>query len=247
MSGLFLVAIAVVGWMIYQKYFRALLAEGKVGRIKIAIIALGLVLLVLVVTGRAPAIFAALGALMTMVMRFLPLFLRAAPWLSRWTGEKTGVPGGSARVSQVRTTTLLMTFNAETGAMHGQILAGEYSGRVLDALSDDELESLHGYCRRSDTEGLRLLEAWLVRERPESWGAKPGTGGPGGAGASAASSDMSVAEACEILGVSADANRDDIVTAHRSLMVRLHPDKGGSHYLSAKVNEAKRVLLAASS
>lgn len=247
MSGLFVVAIAVVGWLLYQKYFRALLAEGKIGRIKIAVIALGLALLVLVVTGRAPAIFAAIGALMTMVMRFLPLLLRAAPWLSRYLGLPA-VPGAEGRISQVRTATLLMSFNAETGAMHGQVLAGEFSGRTLDALSDDELESLHSYCRRADIEGLRLLESWLVRERPESWGAKPGTDGPAGAGkAPTGGSGMSLDEACEVLDVDAGAGRNEIVAAHRSLMVRLHPDKGGSHYLAAKVNEAKRVLLDSSS
>ena len=41
MSGLFVLAIGVVGWMLYQKYFRTLLAQGRIGRIKIAVIALG--------------------------------------------------------------------------------------------------------------------------------------------------------------------------------------------------------------
>lgn len=243
MSGLFVVAIAVVGWMLYQKYFRALLAQGRAGRIKIAVIVLGLVFLVLAVTGRAPALFAALGALMTMVMRFMPLMLKAAPWLARW-GLGEGFPGTASQVSQVRTPSLLMTFYPKTGEMHGQVLAGVFEGRSLDALSDDELHQLHEYCRRADVEALRLLEAWLVRERAETWGAKPGTGGPGSASGAAGGSGMGVDEAREVLGVTAAATREEIVTAHRSLMVRLHPDKGGSHYLSAKVNEAKRVLLA---
>lgn len=243
MSGLFVLAIAVVGWMLYQKYFRALLAQGRAGRIKIAVIALGLVFLVLAVTGRAPALFAAIGALMTMLMRFMPLLLRAAPWLAKW-GLGDGFPGTAGQVSQVRTPSLLMTIYPQTGAMHGTVLVGAFEGQSLDALSDDELHQLHEYCRRSDVEGLRLLETWLVRERPESWGAKPGSGGTGGAGGAAGGgTGMAVEEACEILGVTSAATREEIVTAHRSLMVRLHPDKGGSHYLSAKVNEAKRVLL----
>lgn len=244
MSGLFVLAIGVVAWMLYQKYFRDLLAQGKVGRIKIAVIALGLIFLVLAVTGRAPALLAAVGALMTMAMRFLPLLLKAAPWLTRYL-EPNGIGGGAGQVSQVRTKTILMSFYPATGAMHGKVLSGEFIGRELDALSDDELQALHEHCRRADAEGLRVLESWLVRERPESWGAKPGTAGPGGA--PAGRSGMSIDEACEVLGVAGDATKDEIVTAHRSLMVRLHPDKGGSHYLSAKVNEAKRVLIEAAS
>jgi DnaJ-class molecular chaperone with C-terminal Zn finger domain len=50
-------------------------------------------------------------------------------------------------------------------------------------------------------------------------------------------------EAFEILGLDFSASRDDIINAHRMLIEKNHPDKGGSDYLSAKINKARDTLL----
>lgn len=54
-----------------------------------------------------------------------------------------------------------------------------------------------------------------------------------------------VAEAARLLNVRADASREDILAAHRSLIERVHPDTGGSPALAAKVNRARDTMLAA--
>lgn len=54
---------------------------------------------------------------------------------------------------------------------------------------------------------------------------------------------MTREEAGELLGVDADAERDEVLAAHRRLMQRLHPDRGGTDYLAARLNEARDVLL----
>ena len=73
----------------------------------------------------------------------------------------------------------------------------------------------------------------------------PGQGGSQPPGSPPSSGGMSLAEAREILGVSADATREDIRHAHRQLMKKLHPDTGGSAALARQVQEARDVLLAA--
>ena len=54
---------------------------------------------------------------------------------------------------------------------------------------------------------------------------------------------MSRREAALILGVRESATLDRIKDAHRKILVLNHPDRGGSAYLSAKVNEAKDLLM----
>ncbi len=54
---------------------------------------------------------------------------------------------------------------------------------------------------------------------------------------------MTRAEAADMLGVPVDAERDEIVAAHRRLIQKLHPDRGGTDYLAARLNEARDRLL----
>ncbi len=55
---------------------------------------------------------------------------------------------------------------------------------------------------------------------------------------------MRPSEARELLNLHVGANADEIRTAHRQLIARVHPDAGGSAGLATRVNAARDTLLA---
>jgi len=61
--------------------------------------------------------------------------------------------------------------------------------------------------------------------------------------ARARSGSMTAEEAREILGLKAGATREEIIHAHKRMMQKVHPDRGGSDYLAAQINKAKDTLL----
>jgi curved DNA-binding protein CbpA len=54
---------------------------------------------------------------------------------------------------------------------------------------------------------------------------------------------MSMQEAYQVLGVAPGSTREEILEAWRRLIKRVHPDHGGSAFLTTKINMAKSVLL----
>lgn len=54
---------------------------------------------------------------------------------------------------------------------------------------------------------------------------------------------MSIDEAMEVLALKHGYSSDDVVQAHRRMMQKVHPDRGGSDYLAAQINKAKDTLL----
>lgn len=52
-----------------------------------------------------------------------------------------------------------------------------------------------------------------------------------------------VAEARALLGLGPQADADAVRAAHRRLIATVHPDKGGTEALAAKINAARDVLL----
>ncbi len=54
---------------------------------------------------------------------------------------------------------------------------------------------------------------------------------------------MSTEEAMEVLALKPGYSEDDVIQAHRRMMQKVHPDRGGSDYLASQINNAKDTLL----
>ena len=208
----------------------ARLARGlKVTGIVIAVLAVA----TLAISGRLAALLMPLAMLM-------PLLIRVRSVLDRYR------PPSGGQTSTVATPFLRMTLDHDTGSMTGTILQGRFSGMRVEELGSADLFALLRECRAEDEEGARLLEAYLDRVHPD-WrdelAGERASGSPGGSSARSTSGDMTVDEAYAILGLSPGADTEAIKEAHRRLMVKLHPDHGGSDYLATKINRARDVLL----
>lgn len=205
-----------------------------------------LLALVLVASGRLAFLVPLIGALVVSLVRLLPLLLplliRAIPiWQQQQRQQQRtrANPAGGADTSTVQSRYLRMRLDHTNGEIGGEVLAGRYAGRQLAELSRAQLADLYAECAQGDQESATLLRAYLERVHGEEWGDAGETAEP----PPSSSGKMTAAEAYEVLGLVKGASRDDIITAHRRLMQRLHPDRGGSDYLAAKINQAKDVLL----
>ena len=139
-----------------------------------------------------------------------------------------------------------MELEHASGRMDGEVLAGTFAGRWLSDLSDEELRVLREECARAGDQSLKLLDAWIARERP---GFDAGAGATGSAERDTGAADddddsrMTPEKAREILGLGPDATEEEIRAAHRRLMKVAHPDVGGSAWLAKQLNLARDTLL----
>ena len=56
-------------------------------------------------------------------------------------------------------------------------------------------------------------------------------------------SDMSRQDAAAVLGLDVSASDEEVMRAHKKLINKIHPDKGGSDVLAAQINTARDVML----
>jgi len=219
--------VAVWYWWSYQKRLPQAQRRGFLWKSGFWAV-LGISIL-LVYTGRMHWLGAGLAALVPLVKGLIALSFRALPLVRILRRFKT-------TPSQFRTRSLVVTINFSSGQMDGEILVGEHAGKQLSQLSNEQLKAFAEELKSNDRESSVLLQAYLLRSGTQGFqGAEDFK--PGGF------ADLSKDEAYSVLGLEPGASQQDIIKAHKRLMQRLHPDRGGSDYLAAKINSAKDKLI----
>ena len=241
MFPLFLLGIALlIGFFLLARAFVNADPKSLARGVRYTTIGVTVIVVVfLAVTGR-------LGAAMAIGAFVVPMVLR---WRSLINRVRAAAGPSDGQTSTVETMYLRMWLDHDSGAMSGQVLRGGFEGRMLNDLSLSELLILLDECLRDDQQSAVVLEAYLDRTQPDDWrsaGAGAGNAGSqagGGSGGRTSGGAMTREEAYEILGLQPGATAEEIKEAHKRLMLKMHPDQGGSTYLAAKINQAKDLLM----
>lgn len=225
---LILVAALLATAFYYYQHLRRLPPEQRrKAWWKITIVGLIIVSLLAVASGRMHWLGGAVALLLggakfgaSALIRFWPL-LRA-----------------SGRDAVFRTEHLEVRFVVRTSQLEGVVIKGLYEGQALQHMDAEQLHELAEKYRDRDKKSYYLVQAFLQRN---------GAGRTGHRGSEQANfgfpSSPSREEALMILGLSGNPDKSEIVAAHRKLIQKLHPDRGGNDYLAARINQAKDVLL----
>ncbi|UTW04589.1 DnaJ domain-containing protein [Amphritea atlantica] len=229
---LILLGLIVLGWILWLR--RKSPADQRKANIMLLIGVLAAAILYLLVTGKLNLIGALLAISLPFARRLIPLL----PFVAKLFQHYQNKQHGRGNTSEVNSRILKMQLDHDTSALEGEVIEGPLQGRQLSSLSESEFIELLNYCRKTDEQSARLLETYLDKRFGDSWRKDDTKGQESG------NSELSDTEkAYQILGLEPGASKKQVIEAHRRLMQKMHPDRGGSDYLAAEINQAKDLLL----
>ncbi len=177
------------------------------------------------------------------VLNFIAMPSAVAGATALWVRElKGGRNYQGPHESRVATRYVLLVIDQLSGRMGGRVLEGVHRGQPLDQVPTEDLLELLDRCYGTDIASAEALEVYLELERGRKV-RRPASNPRNGETPKSPVQRMVDDEARAVLGVGPQATEEEVRAAHRRLMQRMHPDRGGSDYLAAKINQAKDVLL----
>lgn len=231
---LILVAVIAVLYLLLRRARSAPPHRRRAEYIKLGLGVAVVAVILLALAGKMHWIGVALTGLLVLLRTLAPTLIRLFPMLASRLGQAAPNAG---QHSTVTTEILAMQLDHDSGALSGEVLKGPFAGWRLADLNREQLRELLHFCHQEDTDSVQLLDSYLQQRFPgESDFGHQQTAQPGASG-------MTREEALAVLGLADGATEAQIVDAHRKLMQKLHPDRGGNDYLAARVNQAKDLLL----
>ena len=228
LGKILLLVAAILGYFWLKSWYLSLpKEERKKAMWNIAVVGLVVIMVLAVATGRmhwAGLAFAFVLGILKLVaqnaIRFAPLLFSLARKQNFSTPEFR-TPYINAKLQFGKQVTV-----------EGSVIDGPHKGKNLQDLTNDELVELANFykekCKRSYYLVMVLLQKAGSQQQQQQF---------------VDNSTLTREEAVQILGLPENFTEEDIKLAHRKLMQKLHPDKGGNAWLASRVNLAKDILL----
>lgn len=196
--------------------------------IKISVYGVIAILILAVVTGRIHWLGGVLAGALAFGKAILSTGLRFFPLLKLF--------GKSQNFSNpvFNTKFLRVEYDLSNSKISGTIKSGPHSGQTLSSLKPNELDSLLAHYKENDKVSYYLLIA----------ATKPANAQQSFEDINPAQNptSLSVKECKLMLGLKDPISKADVDAAHRKLIQKLHPDRGGNDYLASRINLARDIL-----
>ncbi len=229
-------AIIIVAAFLALLWLRRKLHLSMVTSIVIIVTVAAVVYLTL--TGRMNWLFTLVATVALVLMRLLrsPFAFALIGWMRRLFSRYPSGPG------VFRSQYVLIRIDPFSGIIDGEVLHGQFAGMRLSQMSEEQIGQLVEECTGVDPGAVRVLNIYLNYLRRFGFARADSANADHDSGEADNTQALSIAQACEILGVS---NADDwrtVADARQRLLSRSHPDKGGSVWVTQRINAAWEVL-----
>lgn len=194
----------------------------------------GIALVLMAATGRIHWVGALIGATLPFLRQITPLLIQYFPQIRQYHKSRSQETSSTGNQSHLTTQILNMNLDHDNNQLNGEVIQGPLKGSQLDQLEMEQLLGLLDYCYRQELDSANLLVSYLEHRFGKDWQQ---------ASSSASQGDLEIGEAYAILGLQTGASKEEVIKAHRSMIQKVHPDRGGSDYLAAQINKAKDIII----
>jgi hypothetical protein len=235
MSRIFLILVLIGVFIIWRRWKKLKTTEDrKEFMFKGLVIGLVVFIIGLAVFGRIDMLGAVFASVLLGLKYILAFLIRHFPFIARIYGVTGGFGLGKKR--NLKTEWLNIQIDFKSGQVDGEVLKGSFEGEKLGNMDESSLQKLLEECS-NDKRSAYFLRMYMQQRFSGKYQSQ------GNHQSASVSGEMTTAEALEILGLEGSPTDKEIRDAHKRLMQRLHPDRGGNDFLASLLNRARDHLM----